>query len=687
MKKIILLFILFHLSIFAHADESSYNQRLRKITILLKGTLPANEDLVELSELSSDREKNEFISDKINEYFESEEYKFKMVNRLEELYQLRVSDDDERAFQVEEDEYRESISNSLNHLFGTLISENQSWDKLLTETDYSVPLVEDYYENGPFPEFYFYKFNHSLDDQAYNDILTYLESVSDTSTVVPLKSNNPDGYQNLAGSITTERFFQRYPTTQINANRKRAAAIFRIFLCDDMTPVILPSATENQDLLKLSLNTTNTAANPQIQNSDIRHGQDSQCQTCHHKLEPMAETLIGSSVVPNAQPSSGALVFYEEMLNGNFEKRHITVSGLNELGHQIVNQQQYLSCQVSHFWNWFVGENIPLPIEKKYELSQKFDDLGRRPSDFIHYLLNSDDFKFPNQIDVNDIRYSNVKPIFKHCDSCHAGEITAPVLSNGYPFSTVEETQFNLLKKIITSTDLHEQKEVDYMPPQDAGWALNSFERNLLKAWMISGAKDDNGNLYIDRNADVISEINFDSNFIENANYKFHNTNLRYLSNFDLPNIISSIYFGSFSSGNCGSIDSKNNLAIFGFRDPSTGEPLIDQPNFLLFDWIANCVRNGMGLRNSFDNYLPQNTTKEYSETSAWSDITDNDKISLIQKNMDLLIGYNTLSPEDNDLITVRILESLNKSNPPTLRSVLTQIHTIILTSAEFLIY
>ena len=53
----------------------------------------------------------------------------------------------------------------------------------------------------------------------------------------------------VAGALTTARFFNRYNTTEINKNRKRAAAVFNIFLCDAMEPSIPEPSANPDDLL------------------------------------------------------------------------------------------------------------------------------------------------------------------------------------------------------------------------------------------------------------------------------------------------------------------------------------------------------------------------------------------------------------------------------------------------------
>ncbi len=701
MKKILYIgvwVLLLQVNAFA-AEESVfnegnvYNTRLRKISLLLQGTMPANSDLENLAMIHDINEKENFIETKINEYLMSENYVAKMTNRLEELYRVRLTDPEGRAFEAFEDEYLQSTNSSLNILFSDLFSKNQPWDNLLTLTNYSLPLSYNV-ANEEMNAYQFLVYNHQFRDQARSEIENFLDSLTyedeDGTASIPLISNNAMGVKNLAGSITTERFFSRYPTTKLNANRKRAAAIFRIFLCDSMEAVVLPSESDDKMLFDLSLNANQEPSHQDSVMTSMakKHGEDPQCQSCHHKLDPMAKTFLGSSVVPNKEPSPGELVFYEQKKDGSKEKISIPVSGLNDLGHKITNQQQYLTCQVTHFWNWFVGENVPLSIEKKYELAEVFDGLERKPNDFIKFLLQSEDFIHPVNLQLDDLRYANLKTLFTRCDSCHTNEILAPVLSQGYPFSKDASVNINILNKIISSTDLHEQKSVDYMPPQNAGWTMSSFERNLLKAWITTGAKDNDG-IEIEQELNT-SGITYDENFITSSNFKFHDTSLRYLNNYDLLKVFKEIY----NSGTCSELSNVNELITLGFKDPRDGKSLIESPNFLLLDWIKNCVEKSISINTGYSSFLPypfepkvaQNTEMKLDDI-LWGELDETEKQTIIQWNTDLLLGYKVLSAESYDSYVYRLLMALETSKDSSLKEAIKKIHVTILTSSEFLIY
>ena len=65
-----------------------------------------------------------------------------------------------------------------------------------------------------------------------------MTDIADPAAFVEKKVSFAENDLRLAGALTTPLFFSRYATTGINKNRRRAAAIFRIFLCDKMTAAI-----------------------------------------------------------------------------------------------------------------------------------------------------------------------------------------------------------------------------------------------------------------------------------------------------------------------------------------------------------------------------------------------------------------------------------------------------------------
>ena len=96
--------------------------------------------------------------------------------------------------------------------------------------------------------------------------------------------------------------------------------------------------------------------------------------SCHQKLDPVGHVFDTSAVSLAKTPSKGALV----MVRSKNEKEVIPVSGFAELGRAIVKQPEYKRCQVERFWNWFIGQNIPISTKRKSEIVTR--RLIRQPS-------------------------------------------------------------------------------------------------------------------------------------------------------------------------------------------------------------------------------------------------------------------------------------------------------------------
>ncbi len=622
------------------ADE--YNTRLRKISLLLTGQLPKKSDLSNLTAIKNGAVKENYIREKIKEYQSSEEYVQKMRERMEELLNVTVTHNG--MLQSNDNGYLDErdIKSSMHSILTDLFDSNKSWDSLLVTKNYKFffpdsEYSDEYIDPRAIDDIGFYSYNYGYGDANRQELLEYLSKVDDGNLAAgkDIPRKNTEGLENLAGIITTNRFFTRYPTTRINKNRKRAAAVFRMFLCDSMTPALLPSNKENMELLDLALGQSNND-NFQTMTEEQRHGQDPQCESCHHKLDPMARTFIGSGVVPNRKTTPGELVYYEENEKGQKKQIRVPVSGLGELGKVITEQPTYSQCQVTHFWNWFIGENIPLSYTQKISLSKKFDELERKPNDFIDFLLNSNDFKFPKKIDLNDIRYSHVQSIFKRCDSCHKSTVTAPTLSSGYPFAVDPTYNKFSLGQIIWASDLREETSNDFMPPRNAGWKLEGFERDLLKAWVKTGAKDDNGNATISTGEMRTHMIAYDPEFLNSNNFKFKNTSNRYMNNYDLINVLTQIYG---ESERCSQIQGAGHKVNLGFLNTSDGKSLFQRPNSALLNWIREC--SSQSVLGNAKKHLPENI-QDLLETN-WLELSNSEKVRVIKFSIDNLIGQNVL--------------------------------------------
>lgn len=684
MKKYLIYFlVLLSLNLnLAKADE--YNRRLKKVSLLLTGKLPKDADLVLLANLNSSQQKDQFIANKTDELLRTGDYVQKMRERTEELMNLVVTH--EGKFQSDDDGYavEEDIRGSMHGLLTDLFQDNLSWDTLLTSTNYKYFFTNEdfgfnYLDIISLDDVGFYSYNYGYKDENIDELKAYLAKAAaeenNRGAVIPRATQ--EGVENLAGVITTDRFFTRYPTTRINKNRKRAAAVFRMFLCDAMTPALLPSSQENLDLLDMALGKP-TNSNMQEMPEEQRHGQDPQCMSCHHKLDPMAQTFIGSGVVPNRRTTPGALVYYEENEHGEKTQISIPVSGLGDLGKKITEQPTYSQCQVTHMWNWFIGEDIPLSYNKKLELASRFDQLDRRPNDFIKFLLNSEDFKNPTKITIGNIRYSHVQPILKKCDSCHQ-KSQGPRLSSGYPYSPDSMYNNFSLGQILWATDLREESANDYMPPRNAGWKLEGYDRELLKAWFKTGAKDNNGVTKLNSDELRLDRVNYDPEFLEANNHRFKNTSNRYMSSYDLINVLTGIYG---DSPDCSEIRNQSQRVNMGFLNPIDGSLLLSQPNSALLGWIRNCANSSLNM--NLGKHLPDDL-KEQTATK-WQDLSVQNKQRVIKYAIRELIGFKVLDNSREMALEQRIIRAMDRQNG-SLGSTLRLIHTGLLTGQYFLSY
>lgn len=469
-----------------HATSLSRAGALKKLSLHLRGYAPHAQEYKGLNKLKYS-EYRELLSKKSKEYLATEEFSLKAQSYLKELYRIRP-----KGIGITSNQ---SDDTAIDYLFEEVISKNLSWDQLLLAKNYEFKIygASDYQITDTM--FFSYLFRDTLEDKVKSLGQAMYQGQQGFYGVkideeVKLNANKKQAPA-LAGALTTSRFFSRYPTTYLNQNRGRAAAIFRIFLCDDMKPVITVNEEDKLDFYNL-IKGAHTSGSSVVQSAEYiekKHGEEETCMACHYKLDPAGKTFNGSPSHLNDSPSKGALVYKRE----NGEMVNIPVSGLGELAAAIVKQPEYASCQVQHMWDWYIGEDIPLSDGKKQKLVQKFDELQRKPKDFIHHLVTSEDFIEPKALQVDDVRYSHVKPLFKRCDSCHSGAgFGAPILSAG--FSAKDEFNDFVLESLVHSTNLLELNESPQMPPpKTAGWSLVGKERELLKLWIQTGAKDDNG--------------------------------------------------------------------------------------------------------------------------------------------------------------------------------------------------
>ena len=223
----------------------------------------------------------------------------------------------------------------------------------------------------------------------------------------------------------------------------------------------------------------------------MRHGADPTCSSCHEKLEPSAKLWFGNTQSLSRFPNRAKLVY----TTTQGKRVEIEVTGFQEMAQVLVGQEDYASCQVRHIWNWFVGEDVPLSTTRLNELTQTFNQVQRRPKDFISYLVNQPEFFEEQTFSPEMVNFSQIRTILNRCDQCHAGVrfSYAPYYARHFPFSEDPFFHNMALQRLSSALNLHGRKDKRVMPPENSGWQPSEQELNLIRIWLSNGARDEEG--------------------------------------------------------------------------------------------------------------------------------------------------------------------------------------------------
>ena len=482
-----------------HADQISDATYLRKLSFHLRGYQPQPSEYDALGK-SSDHAA--FLDAKIQEYMKTPDHAERMLFRLTNMFAFQTPSfrmNQTERFNTGNGYY--SVSNpaqdAASDLFRRMGSENLSWDQLLLAKKYNlfVPAAGQGF-------------------QGFGNDFTYLQIVQPSLAPYALQSNNgsntvtpapsplegqhipitfADDDSRIAGALTTDRFGQRYRNSALNKNRRRAAAVFRIFLCDSMSQGFIQEADKKEDHLNSVFETDGTMTEDQLRQSlkntsaEAQHGKLQACVGCHYKLDPMGKTFQSMTESLFNEPSPGVLSYKHK----NGDPVHIPVDGIGDLAKAITLQPEYANCQVDWFWKEFIGVNVPITEQRRTELVQSFNSVGRRTNDFITILLKSPEFRQRPESSAF-VTFARVQPLLKRCDSCHSTSETAnaPTLATMPYMDGGTDTTSNWLKKISKRLNLPVDSK-DHMPRHSEEWSPSDLQ--LLKDWISGGAHDDKG--------------------------------------------------------------------------------------------------------------------------------------------------------------------------------------------------
>lgn len=659
--------------------------RLKKLSFHLRGIGPSRDEFQELNVRLNQGSADLFFEEKLSSYMKSPEYLGKMIEKLDELFgvSLNRTPTEYEYFELNEKIKPSSTTlNSMDLLFRKVIKENLNWDTLFTGKEYQITFPAIRLFNRPSDLGFFNAIKTGL-PLSSDGVVQQEESFNQNVTeriLLPVNFNAEDS--RIGGAITTSRFLSRYNTTLLNKNRKRAAALFRILLCDDMKPTVAANE-DTSDLLLKSFPKGENAPNIVVADQ-IKHGTMQSCMACHQKLDPMGETFRTTGNVLSPAPSSGALVY------PTHENRtvNIPVRGIGHLTQVISEQPEYLQCQVRHFWNWFVGKDKSLTTERLHQLVQEFEHLKRRPNDFISFLLREKEFleDESGSFSLNST-FTEVRPLLSRCTNCHSGVTSKNIPSFvKMPFGGSNESHKKWIKYIVSSLDLAGDGKQAKMPTPDAGWTLSLQDRENLRNWINQGAQDEKGIKTIDD----LSIPNQDPRVSElQKNGAFGNLGIRYLASNDLLRFLKQKFpltwaqnpLLNFSKNLNKSSEKKEpdevicissmDRKALGFFNPANIEPSYPGPSLSYVKWLSKCLlafskkefelikKNNL----NFDSYLgpkalesltgtEAETLRKEADTFPWSKVPAEVKAKIASHLVQEFIGPKVALREDDIIQT-----------------------------------
>jgi hypothetical protein len=499
MKKVILTSMLFISSV-CICETLTSAALLNKISQSTRGQPADVTDLKKINNLVSEIEKRQFIELKTDQYLTTQEYSNKMSLRLIELFQFKAAIN-----------LKQIQKNSTINFFDQMTKNNLTWDALLTGKKYTLNTQFVSLDLNPPPDdvgFFGMLTSLPASDNGYIKSINSVENIPTPTLEVSFAETEPQ----IAGAVTTPLFFERYGTTGLNKNRRRAAAMFRIFLCDKMKASIpaeahIDEATYNilypNEQPQINSNTANGMTQEEIKKilnkSDDIHGTRADCMSCHSKLDPMGKVFSNSGSLLSSVPSSGRL-YYKSSVGQIIDQ---PVDNLNQMGQVIIQQNEYVTCQIKQFWNWYIGEDLVVDSVKMDQLKTEFNRVGRKTNDFVKSLVLSSEFaerKAHNEI--RDLAV-NVKKYFQQCQGCHNADsmysgtdLTKWPLGN--PNSPRDNPEF-WLKKITKVLDLDHGGLKRSMPPkvQDGGFIPSKQELEMVQKWIQLGGPDELGQVQV----------------------------------------------------------------------------------------------------------------------------------------------------------------------------------------------
>lgn len=257
-----------------------------------------------------------------------------------------------------------------------------------------------------------------------------------------------------AGVLTMSTTWARYPSMGGNANRHRANAISKMFLCDDYLsrPIVLNRAAVDQ----LTIDPENAIS------------QNTGCQSCHSSLDPIAANFFGFF---NVEQPDGIEASYYHPENEQ-EWRYYSgkepgfygrpTGNIAEFGQALAEDTRFADCAVQTVWQGLTQrdyQDADWPEVEPHEVV--FSDADQNIKELVLSIVNSDAYKARGARDPElDARLAGQKLVspeqlsslvrdvtgytwyFDGRDGLKDGSMGLPVLAGGIDSTLVTERAY-----------------------------------------------------------------------------------------------------------------------------------------------------------------------------------------------------------------------------------------------------
>ncbi len=353
-----------------------------------------------------------------------------------------------------------------------ILKENRNFDELYTSQIIVEPDINSNLTKTSGPIEYI-----GIDTQGLNkDVSNTTSFTFDLNSNRSLTGKQFDltGHANYSGLFSSTVFLNHRWNTDLNQNRKRSAAFYRIMICDSMTPA-LDRETERQRENRMARGIFDEEViTANVKQAHLnRHATQTDCASCHKKLDPVGRVFRAFEQGVSNVSLKGALLYSDASEDLN----KMNVENFQDLTTKTVKLSRYFDCQLSWFLEILLGQDFKVSTGRLVELTRQIENKKRKIRDVIEEILMLPEFRNISSELNEPETLKQAKLVFENCKECHSSF-----------FSMRPELLKAKLNRIATCMDLANEGKNAQMPPSDHYWRPEASEVQQINTWIRQGA-------------------------------------------------------------------------------------------------------------------------------------------------------------------------------------------------------